>query len=84
MKDDDDLPEIRSHDGTSSNNGKVSNRMVVDATQVNGMHHHGLNDFHVPSSNTAIGTAIDQSGPIVVWVLSCRVLTLRSPVLETL
>jgi hypothetical protein len=66
-KDNDDFPKICSHDSTSSNDGEVSNRMVVDATQVNGMHR-GFNDFHVaPGNNAAMGTTIDQSGPIVVW-----------------
>jgi hypothetical protein len=78
VKDDDDLPEISSHDGTSSNDGKISDRMVVDATQINGMHL-GLNDFHVASSNTAIGTAIDQGGPIVVWGLELPGIDVEKP-----
>jgi hypothetical protein len=37
-------------------------------TQVDGAHS-GFNDFHIASSNTAIGTAINQGRPIVVWSL---------------
>jgi hypothetical protein len=78
MKNDDDLPEISLHNGTSSNDGEVSDRMVVNATQINGTHR-GLDDFHIASSNTAIGTAIDQGGPIVVWSLELSGIDIEKP-----
>jgi hypothetical protein len=68
MKNDDDLPKISSHNGTSCYDSEVPDHMVVNATQVNGAHR-GFNDFHIASSNTSIGTAIDQGRPIVVWSL---------------
>jgi hypothetical protein len=52
-----------SDDTTSGHQSEIANRMVVNATEINGAVSSG-DDTHVASGNTTVGTTVDEGGPI--------------------
>jgi hypothetical protein len=78
MENDDDLSKMSTHNSTCSDDGKVTDGVVINTTEINGTHG-GFDDLHITTRDTAIGTTINQGGPIVVWSLDAPGIDVEAP-----